>query len=152
MEPFLALSPNACSYTSCSCNTTRSPEFSHWRSGISPVWKSSTSRRTISLVRSPANFLSASTTFIFHQTPSLAWFQGVLQTWLSFSSSTSRTTSSPVSFGELQQLQYLKIFWFFIIYFFIFVFFQWFLTKITWLFNFNVSEIVRFFFFFFYLP
>ena len=29
-----------------------------------------------------------------------------------------------VSFGELQQLQYLKIFWFFIIYFFIFVVFQ----------------------------
>ena len=100
MEPFLALSPNACSYTSCSCNTTRSPEFSHWRSGISPVWKSSTSRRTISLVRSPANFLSASTTLIFHQTPSLAWFQWVLQTWLSFSSSTSCTTSSPVRFQQ----------------------------------------------------
>ena len=55
----------------------------------------------------------------------------------------------PVSFGELQQLQYLKIFWFFIIYFFIFVVFQWFLTKITWLFNFSVSEIVSFFFFFY---
>ena len=54
----------------------------------------------------------------------------------------------PVSFGELQQLQYLKNFWFFIIYFFIFVVFQWFLTKITWLFNFNVSEMVSFFFFF----
>ena len=37
----------------------------------------------------------------------------------------------PVSFGDLQQLQYLKIFWFLIIYFFIFVVFQWFLTKIT---------------------
>ena len=98
MEPFLTLSPNARSYAPCSCNTTRSPKFSRRRSGISLVWKSSTSRKTISSTRSPANFLSASTTLIFHRTPSPAWFRGVSQTWLSFNSSTSHTTSSPVRF------------------------------------------------------
>ena len=55
----------------------------------------------------------------------------------------------PMSFGELQQLRWDSNFLLFI--FFIFVVFQWFLTKITWLFNFNVSEIVRFIFFSFTL-
>ena len=55
----------------------------------------------------------------------------------------------PMSFGELQQLRWDSNFLLFI--FFIFVVFQWFLMKITWLFGFSVSEIVRFIFFFIHL-